>query len=556
MSCKEMDSAAQVAEAGDRRVSHFREILFWPLRLNVSGSGDSSNTFNEAVTLLRESGAPWFPVDSYFRGEYEHDERLRESRYAEFVYFHPFVQNFLYGNTAHGAPSPSMRIFERTDIAVVNFVRNGAKEDANPLKLGVERLHLYLFDLSIAILVLEVSTDNIALELAESVLDELRRAYPPYWKNGLAGNCPTKVEFLGKGGATIAVSDYSDRDNHLRQVEESVRKNEHEPPVAAHWRKLLEPFAASGNVVGHRRIIYSQCEDERIPLMALLSFRDPSTELTRGDMVRLALADEQGSSRTYPYAQSFLSDFEELYCYDRYWGQCGDQDWMKTRYMCCGYAFVAIGQQRSPDFFMNKHSGALAHFRQHYFQMGLIAHFQKAALLSFSARMSETATLLCLENRGDPKLRTLFQGIYEDFLRFTQRFWFDEISNQVQGRELFDLWTQHLETRKLFDDVRQWLRDTQEYLDLVAQAQQAKTTTHLTTIATIGLPVAIGTSFLGMNGINAFVPSGKDLGMDSPVVWGSLTLLLFVTVLMTWLFIWKPNQASKSLGKRNRENTP
>lgn len=115
--------------------------------------------------------------------------RWRADRYAEGVYFHEFVQSFLFrkgGSTKSGKQTPRdmpwMRLFQRSDIATVEV----ALEQSRRFRLTVERLNLYLFSSGSAILVLEVSTKGVAPRQSWSLADvqdfhdRFRRAYIPY----------------------------------------------------------------------------------------------------------------------------------------------------------------------------------------------------------------------------------------------------------------------------------------------------------------------------------------------------------------------------------------
>ena len=72
----------------------FHEILFWPLEL----SAKSALTPDAIEEWIGENckGKPWRVIDPYDRGT----APCAETRYAEFVYFHPFVRRFLYPGTA------------------------------------------------------------------------------------------------------------------------------------------------------------------------------------------------------------------------------------------------------------------------------------------------------------------------------------------------------------------------------------------------------------------------------------------------------------------------
>ena len=76
-------------------------------------------------------------------------------------------------------------------------------------------------------------------------------------------------------------------------------------------------------------------------VMAYLVMDDPGA-LTREEFVRLGLATAPGTPESLPYSKRYLQDFEERYCYDRYWNGEG-QEHPGTRFMCTGRVFTMVG---------------------------------------------------------------------------------------------------------------------------------------------------------------------------------------------------------------------
>jgi Mg2+ and Co2+ transporter CorA len=87
----------------------------------------------------------------------------------------------------------------------------------------------------------------------------------------------------------------------------------------------------------------------------------------------------------------------------------------------------------------------------------------------------------------------------ETFLRFTHRYWFHVISNQAYIHDLFSMCRRHLEVDRLYDEVREELKEMNEFLDNDATRRQNETMTRLTVVTTFGLVATIATGFLGMN---------------------------------------------------------
>ncbi len=91
----------------------------------------------------------------------------------------------------------------------------------------------------------------------------------------------------------------------------------------------------------------------------------------------------------------------------------------------------------------------------------------------------------------------------EIFLRFTHRYWFHEVSDQAQARDLFRLWSGQLGTDALYDEVRNEIQDMTQYLDSDQVRRQAETVVRLTVVTMLGLVVNIVTGYFGMNLIAA-----------------------------------------------------
>jgi hypothetical protein len=443
--------------------------------------------------LLQTPGAdnPWHAVVDEFTGE---PGQFQERHYNEFVTFLPYVQRFLYGegNTAH---SP-MHVFRRDDVVAVRLTSHAG---AAPIELSIAHIDLYFFfDIDVVLLNVEVFADDLPLAVAQDVLYRFGRAYPAGWDvDGQALHSMFKVEWLGEGGAVLSASDSGDRDKFLAFV------GQHRAPrFGAHWTYLLNPLVQdqSGTAGAIR---YRQIEYYRMPMMAYLALDNPRS-LSRNDFVRLGLVTAAAEDDSLPYSDQHVADFEQRYCYDRFWsdGSAGS-DGGSTRYLCCGHALVVVGDAHWP-FFTNTNTGALGQFRHQHFLIFLIAHFQKAALLMFSDQLVHALERLEIGNPESVKrFKRSIRQRFEVFLRFTHRYWFHEISEQALAKALFRMCAQHLELDPLYTEVKERIHDMDEYLDSDSLRRQANTVVRLTVVTIFGLIGTVTTGFLGMNLIAA-----------------------------------------------------
>jgi hypothetical protein len=301
------------------------------------------------------------------------------------------------------------------------------------------------------------------------------------------------VEWLSIGGDVLSTSDYEDRARYLTYV------GRHRAPyIASHWAYLLRPLVPdqSGE---NGNLRYREIENQRMPVMSFLALDDKS-RLARSDFVRLGLVTRPGEPGMLPYSESFLRDFEVRHCYDRYWEQTGCQhDWPDTRFLCSGHAFTVIVDAHD-SFCVDQQSGVLSQFRHQHFLLGLIAHFQKAALLMLRDRLVVAMAQLDLSDVESVRLfKRSIRHIKEIFLRFTHRYWFHKISDQALARDLYRLWANQHGTDALYDEVRNEILDMTEYLDSDQMRQQAETVVRLTVVTVLGLIVNIVTGWFGMN---------------------------------------------------------
>jgi hypothetical protein len=308
---------------------------------------------------------------------------------------------------------------------------------------------------------------------------------------GRAINCMASVEWLGCDGGVLAASDSQQREAFLKHVCEH-----RSPRIATHWAFLLEPLVPDhSDTTGPLR--YRQIEYYRMPLMAYLALDDPRA-LTRADFIRLGLVTGAGSADAIlPYGEQHLADFEQRFCYDRFWADSGAAP--NTRYLCCGHALVVVGDARS-DFYGCRDRGVLAQFRHQHFLLFLIAHFQKAALLMFSDRLVEALKGLDVRRPDTIKrFKREIRASFEGFLRFTHRYWFHDVSEVVQVRALFKQCATHLGLDGLYAEVKERIADMNSYLDADSLRRQANTVVRLTVVTIMGLIGTVTTGFLGMN---------------------------------------------------------
>ena len=513
-----------IADAGKRlandiRVGRGRLLLFWPLILHKAADGKSMAEAISDHAHAIAGGPPgdrqscWQRIDDTLDhipppfGERE-DERVgrRGHAYAEALYFHEFVRTTLFRRPAPERETPPpIQLFQRRDLRHVRVAfqkQIGESLQRWDKTLDVERLNLYLFSTGVAVVVLEVHGEDWTLAAFQCFHDCFRRLYAPFFQDGVGaprGFVPDGVSWLAEAGSSppqVGGECPSWRAEDTIGDVDAMGDGSRQTPLFGHWRYLV-----AGALPLERRPggdYWRSLSDERMPTMATVSLssadgcdgRQALASVRDGDLMRLCFADGPEDD-AYPYDRGFLARVWPNHVYYRF----GDRG---TLYLLSGYAFVAVGAGSDFDSYVSEH------VRRHYFQMGLLLHFQHASLLSYSMRI--TRAVEALDGSGkhvahdrNEQFRERMALIEGDFLQFVHRYRFTGISNQMQAREVFSLWRAQLELDALFDDVKDELRNANAFLSARTEEHQTAAANKLANVAAIGVVLGLASSTMGMN---------------------------------------------------------
>jgi len=519
--------------------------------------------------------------------------------YAEYLYFHPFVRNFLYATRDDIEATQHNNMYENRNLKILERVQQKSADsqllftyDMHLPQQGdtfelvtqfqIKRCWLYLIDTRVAILEIALrhqcttnsgsttrdrrtsndkksSPVDLDLSVVMKLQDIIRRVYSAYWDvylNSATGNTviknhhmPRKIELKWGheppvttefGNIQATASEYpGDHDSaamvqHIQQgphdewrkslsglpkkTDQTITENLHaiqeqfeylschrEPHTHSVLKKLIYPLTPVTLSDSSERccgLNFEHIQDDRIPMMSYIAMGDlapPAKKgnaarlISNGDWLRLAMLDDPGDSAVFPYSPDFFDENYPLnnYAYDRFWHPTGDaKDYAQithgTRWLCSEFSFLAVGTAND-RFFTDGFSGALAHYHHHYFSMFMIGILHRASLLQYKHRLAKAMNEMM--DRGKPKderdfnFRKKADDLQRELLRFRTMYWFSEVSNQVQGQELFSLLRKHLNLESLFNDVSQ---DIEMATELIASWEERQRSESAHALSVVG----------------------------------------------------------------------
>lgn len=538
-------------------VGLLRLILFLPFAIETPRVAKRRITSGEGLAealgrSLLAPGSPWCWQDDLLMHAppLAEDDEARAGAYEEFVYFYPYVQRFLYdaprsgqheaeaGAAGDGGAAASagaggrtrpLAVYQRNDIrracvgAVV--IDRAATRD---VVMRVERTNLNVFDTGHAVLAVELSLDpgrpepgrgreRLSLREAIAIVHNMRQVFPPYRariEGTQMGDLPPRfprVQWIGQQGAPAART-VEDDPGHVAATLT--------PPLDQAWREILAPLPVEGYAPAGAEVVLSQCGDDRAPLMVLLAVDEPEA-IAASDWYRLAVGDEPDDPGVWPVAPSAARAFESRFCYDAFWQP--NRPTFRTRQVCSGSIYAMVGEDT--EFFR---STLQVHFRRHYHQLALISHYHRAALVSLSERMADAVQPGARGGSGVEQFSREAHEIQRDVLRFTNRYWFVEVTPQQQGRDLFAMWRRHLGTVELYEQLSQELQSTTAFLDAEEDGRIARSTHRITLLGVPGIVIAACTGALGMN---IFQESDSAPKLN----WSVAGLVVLAVALLFWL---------------------
>jgi hypothetical protein len=131
---------------------------------------------------------------------------------------------------------------------------------------------------------------------------------------------------------------------------------------------------------------------------------------------------------------------------------------------CCGYANAYLG---FGGFFNNVI--APSHIPYIYGRMLTLALFYQMALRHYNRRINYATKQL-----SEDEKTTEFQRLRKQFIRFTNSYWFREVTSQVQGIEIFNLQTQALELEAEYSLIKDEMERADEYSNALRSEESAK----------------------------------------------------------------------------------
>lgn len=396
--------------------------------------------------------------------------------YNEKNYYFRFVHDVLY-DSGDGNDNLVMH-FERKEPQekdVRYLIKVSGRE--KPYCLKVDAININLYKTGVGMMSFYLRNDDESQCDTRDILNINqygRRILPPFWSEVNAEKRQELSEYLEISGLDTEIS-----------KEDFKSYTVDEPWTATSMLdSLLKDLTDN--------LTLTPVIDDRMFVMSLYK---------NDDMSRLSLS----AADAYCNPSSPFSEFWYKYLFvDTGWPTCKNDEMMRdllrshtylrwqkwnSLYGVSRYSFVYLTNSGVPSYLVD-------YFMTTYARMMEIALVQRASVLCFS---NEVTTLT---KRGDWTLEKLSEhvdSLNEEYIRFINRMYFNELTSQDQGVELYGMIRQNLDIDSYVEELKDEIEKLHDTISFKVERSRNEKAETLNFMAAILLPVSIVTGFWSMN---------------------------------------------------------
>lgn len=396
--------------------------------------------------------------------------------YNEKNYYFRFVHDVLY-DSGDGNDNLVMH-FERKEPQekdVRYLIKVSGRE--KPYSLKVDAININLYKTGVGLMSFYLRNDDESQCDTRDILNINqygRRILPPFWSEVNAEKRQELSEYLEISGLDTEIS-----------KEDFKSYTVDEPWTATSMLdSLLKDLTDN--------LTLTPVIDDRMFVISLYK---------NDDMSRLSLR----AADAYCNPSSPFSEFWYKYLFvDTGWPTCQNDEMMRdllrshtylrwqkwnSLYGVSRYSFVYLTNSGVPSYLVD-------YFMTTYARMMEIALVQRASVLCFS---NEVTTLT---KRGDWTLEKLSEhvdSLNEEYIRFINRMYFNELTSQDQGVELYGIIRQNLDIDSYVEELKDEIEKLHDTISFKVERSRNEKAETLNFMAAILLPVSIVTGFWSMN---------------------------------------------------------
>jgi hypothetical protein len=407
--------------------------------------------------------------------------------YNEYTYFHPFVRKALFQGEKR---KQDTMLSSHYAFHAQHGSYTISRCDGNTYELVCEGVTLRHFEGGVGILSLHLKNTRYPdLEDVLAINDYGRRIFPPFLGKNFVED--TKQFVLSDSlGLHLDGEEWerkeAEEDFTFYSRPESMKKIEAGHRLPSFIRKLLaraygeEDAQSTSPIIDDR--MYTMCHylsDEWSSKLTCKSSSDEYAYMRDGDWYRFVFVDGGGLTCRNP---AMLRDYIAQTTYARW----ADES---TLFGVSRYSFMLLTDRSAfARETLNTHLSTV------YFQIASLALAYRAMILKYS---DDVTTILDVKGKSERKKGA--QKLFEDYLRFKNNLYFQEVTAQEQGIELFDMLRGQMRLDHYLNELDRDIDELHNFIQITIEDERNDQGLTLNLLAALFLPASIVAGILGMN---------------------------------------------------------
>ena len=451
------------------------------------------------------------------------------SNYSEFVYYHQHVQKAIYDYQYPWKNNQILlKYFEyNIDKSLTNLYIIKDK-GGKTYELKLDGITLHLFATGVGILSYNLTNCDETQKSPEDILKINgigRRIYPQFL--GPNGVQDTKNAFLPDSVKLII--------NEIKVIEERFEDYKLEisnPTIFPSFISdvLPENFICKigEKVSTNKRVLIVRVTDDRMFVVSWYGNDKISLSIKKKFRItnkldnKLLYAFIFGDNKTCTSVANkkmYLSQLDE----------CSYQRWVEngTVFGVTSDSFVCLTDE-SPFCF----NILRQHVQSIYYTMSILCLAQRTSILKFTAEISNLADIAKLQK--DEKLMTNIKDIYKNYIEFTNKLYFMEVTSLTQGIELYDMIQEQMNIKEEINFLKNEINELNQYVTLLQDEVRNKEAAWLNRVAAFFLPASIFFTIVGAGFI-----TNNNFDRSRGIEWDIMVWILigFIPSIFFYLYI-------------------
>lgn len=466
-------------------------IFYFPFKWEIAG--EEKKLFSEQVDLKHipvSSCSMWerVQIDNVQLSQ-QVDKKEQEELFAERQYYFDFVHPVLYD--MKNAENPIIHHYERREPKERNVEYHiEVKNRTYVLNLDALNVNLYATGVGIMTFFLKNEKEDQRDESAIRDINQFgRRIMPPHCGEFMKENrsmIAQSIRIVGLEGDSSRYQDTFDYMTDIRGRGEKQRGLAHIWNPAWFIKHLIEDLSPTMKVI--------PVIDDRM----LVNCWYGNDEFSK----KIKDVDYHGNvpfvDTDFWYKYVFVDDGDFVTCQnngmkEELLKQSTYYRWQKlgTLYGVSRYSFVTITNMEAKGFID-------VHMRTIYSRMFELVILQRASILRFSGEVTKVSAL---KEGHDKELARRIRSLYREYIRFINQIYFQSVTVQDQGIELYDMLMEQFKSGEKIKDLDAEISELQQYVTLIIDQHRNENGELLNYIAAAFLPASFLTGIFGMNSL-------------------------------------------------------